>query len=137
VIDQMDVALAVFSPSGHLVMSNLAYGNLWAHDPSERLERSTLRNLAAHWRATTVPSGLWSEFEDYVATLGDRVSWNATARLLDGRVLACTFSPLAGGQLWRPSVRNRQQRSACRSAMTQGLYKAPEAFPACGRSGPR
>lgn len=97
VIDQMDTALAVFSPAGHLVMSNLAYASLWAHDPAEALERSTLRTLAAHWRATTVPSGLWSEFEDYVATIGDRVCWNATARLLDGRTLACTFSPLAGG----------------------------------------
>jgi PAS domain-containing protein len=97
VIDQMETALAVFSPSGHLVMSNLAYAALWAHDPAENLERSTLRNLAAHWRATTSPSGLWSEFEDYVATIGDRVSWDANARLLDGRSLACTFSPLAGG----------------------------------------
>lgn len=97
VIDQMDMALAVFSPSGHLVMSNLAYANVWAHDPAETLERSTLRKLAEHWRAVTVPSGLWSEFEDYVATIGDRISWNATARLLDGRTLACTFSPLAGG----------------------------------------
>ena len=97
VIDQMDTALAVFSPAGHLVMSNLAYANLWAHNPAEALERCTLRTLTAHWRTTTVPSGLWAEFEDYVATIGDRVSWNATARLLDGRMLACTFSPLAGG----------------------------------------
>ena len=56
-----------------------------------------MRGLSQHWRAQTAPSSLWAEVEDYVATIGDRVNWQAEARLLDGRVLGCAFSALAGG----------------------------------------
>ena len=56
-----------------------------------------MRNLADHWRAGSAPDALWSEVEDYVATIGDREGWQAEARLLDGRLLTCRFSPLAGG----------------------------------------
>lgn len=97
VIDEISTALAVFSSSGRLVMSNRAYATLWAHNPEDVIEGVTLRNLSQHWRSKTAPSALWSEVEDYVGTFGDRVKWNAEARLLDGRRLECSFSSLAGG----------------------------------------
>lgn len=97
VIDEMDEAIAVFSQSGQLVMSNNCYATLWGHDPAESLGDSTVRSLSAHWRASSAPSPIWAEVEDYVATVGDRESWRGEARLLDGRLLSCRFSPLAGG----------------------------------------
>lgn len=97
VVDQMDEAIAVFSQSGQLVMSNNSYGQLWGHDPSLNLEDCSVRSLSAHWRAVSAPSGVWAEIDDYVATVGDRTTWQAEARLLDGRLLACRFAPLAAG----------------------------------------
>ena len=97
VIDEMEEAVAVFSPSGQLVMSNLAYALLWAHDPESNLKATTIRTVAAHWRALSAPSALWSEAEEFISTVGNRVAWRAEARLLDGRLLSCRFAPLAGG----------------------------------------
>jgi PAS domain-containing protein len=97
VIDQMEDAITVFDQSGLLVISNAAYARLWGHDPSLWVSACNLRNLTAHWRSLTPPSGLWSELEAYVATIGDREAWQAEARLLDGRLLGCRFAPLAGG----------------------------------------
>lgn len=97
VVDQLDEAITVFSADGTTVMSNAAYVQLWGHDPTVSLEDSTVRNLAAHWRDHSAPSAVWAEVEDFVATVGDRQSWSAEARLLDGRLVACRFAPLAGG----------------------------------------
>ena len=93
----MDEAVAVFSPSGQLVMSNLAYALLWAHDPEGTMQGDAIRAVAAHWRAHSAPGSLWSEAEEFISTVGNRVAWRAEARLLDGRLLTCRFAPLSGG----------------------------------------
>ncbi|EKD61430.1 MAG: hypothetical protein ACD_54C00240G0001 [uncultured bacterium] len=105
VIDEVDEAIVVFAQSGQLVMSNTAYAAIWGHDPAELMGDSTVRSLSAHWRAQSAPSVIWSEAEDYVATVGDRATWQGEARLLDGRLVSCRFAPLAAGAtlaLFRP-----------------------------------
>lgn len=97
VIDELDEAVAVFTQSGQLVMSNTAYSTLWGHDPAAGLGDCDVGILAAHWRELSAPAKIWTDVEDYVATIGDRESWRAEARLLDGRLLQCRFSPLAAG----------------------------------------
>lgn len=97
VIDEMDEAVAVFSPSGHLVMSNRAYGHLWQHDPEQKMGDDSIRSISRQWRAQSAPSGLWSEAEEFISTVGNRVAWGNETRLLDGRRLLCRFSPLSGG----------------------------------------
>ncbi len=98
VMDSLDEALAVFSPSGLLVMSNTAYTALWGHDPAGSLAaESGITMLADHWRKQTATSPIWEEAEDFVVTLGERKAWDGDARLSDGRLLRCRFVPLAGG----------------------------------------
>ena len=97
VIDQIDDAIAVFSESGALVMSNAAYAGTWGHDPAASLSDTTLRTLCNHWRALSAPSAVWADIEDFAANLGDRRAWSAEVRLLDGRLLDCRFAPLAAG----------------------------------------
>ena len=97
VIDSMDEAVAVFSETGHLVMTNAAYARLWGHDPSETLSGGTIRALSGHWRTLSAPNPVWAEAEEFVATIGDRDHWSREARLLDGRMMSCRFRPLAGG----------------------------------------
>lgn len=97
VIDELDEAVAVFAQSGQLVMSNAAYSALWGHDPAAGLAECTAGSLATHWRSLSSASRLWNDVEDYVATIGDRESWKAEARLLDGRLVQCRFSPLSAG----------------------------------------
>lgn len=97
VIDSMDEAVAVFSESGLLVMTNTSYGQLWNHDPAEKLAGGGIAALSRHWRSQTAPGTLWTEAEEFVATVGDREAWTGASRLLDGRLIQCRFMPLAGG----------------------------------------
>lgn len=97
VIDEIDEAIAVFSESGLLVMSNAAYAGVWGHDPAAGLGESNLRSLCNHWRALSAPNAIWAEIEDFAANPGDRRAWSAEVRLLDGRLLDCRLAPLASG----------------------------------------
>ncbi len=97
VIDALNVAIAVFSQSGQLVMSNKAYADLWDDDPGSRLEEKTLQTMSQHWRQHSAASSLWSEIESFSAMVGNRQEWQAEAQLLDGRDLQCRVAPLAGG----------------------------------------
>lgn len=97
VIDEMEEAVAVFSPAGHLVMTNRAYGALWLHDPEKDMGDNSIRDVSRQWRMQTTPTSLWSEAEEFISTVGNRIPWTHEARLLDGRLLACRFAPLSGG----------------------------------------
>lgn len=97
VIDSMDEAVAVFSETGALVMTNIAYSKLWLHDPSINLSGDGIKSLAKYWRTVAAPNPIWAEAEEFVCTIGDREIWAGEARLLDGRLINCRFLPLAGG----------------------------------------
>ncbi|MDZ4094646.1 MAG: PAS-domain containing protein [Paracoccaceae bacterium] len=97
VIDAMADAIAVFSQSGILVMSNAAYAALWGHDPAAALGESGIATLCAHWRGLSAPTTIWADAESFVATLGERTRCGGEARLTDGRLVDCSFKPLQGG----------------------------------------
>lgn len=97
VIDEIPDAIAVFSQSGQLVLSNLAYTDLWNHDPAASLGESGIAALCRYWANLTAPSNVWAEVENFVASIGDRDTWNAEARLTDGRLVSCRFAPITGG----------------------------------------
>jgi PAS domain-containing protein len=97
VIDEVDEAIAVFSPAGQLVMSNSGYARLWGGEPVEGLAEATLRSLSARWRMLCSPCTVWADLEDFASNPGDRALWRAEVRLLDGRLIDCRFAPLSGG----------------------------------------
>ncbi len=97
VIDSMDEAMAVFSETGILVMTNAAYAKLWGHDPGENLTSDGITSLSRHWRSKTAPNGVWAEAEEFVCTIGDREIWSDEVRMLDGRLISCRFTPLSAG----------------------------------------
>jgi PAS domain-containing protein len=97
VIDAVEEAVAVFSQGGQLLMSNLAYTQLWNHDPAVLLSDAGIGRLSVWWRDHSAPTLLWDDAVDFVAALGDRSPWEGEVRLLDGRLLTCRFRPLTGG----------------------------------------
>ena len=97
VIDTVDEAVAVFSQGGQLVMSNLAYAQLWKHDPAVMLSDAGIVTLCSWWRDHSAPSLMWDDASDFVLSLGERLGWDGEARMLDGRLLGCKFRPLTGG----------------------------------------
>ena len=97
VIDEIPDAIAVFSQSGQMVMSNLAYTDLWNHDPAATLGESNIAILCKYWSGLTAPTTVWAEVENFAAAIGSRDVWNAEARMSDGRLVSCRFAPIAGG----------------------------------------
>jgi PAS domain-containing protein len=97
VIDGLDEAIAVFSQSGQLVMSNVAYSRLWGHDPAATLGDATMAGLLGQWKSQAAPTPLWDQLEDMAASPADRQAIRTDLRLKDGRLIACHFSPLEGG----------------------------------------
>jgi len=98
VIDAFDAAIAVFSASGMLVMSNAAYAALWGHDPAASLgAEGGVAKMCEYWRSVAAPSAIWDRVEDFTTELGERDAWQDTARLSDGQRITCQFSSLAGG----------------------------------------
>ena len=125
VIDQFDEAIAVFSDGGQLVMSNSAYAALWGADPAVSLDDASLRSLCGHWRNQSATSPIWNDLEDFAANQGDRTTWRAEARLLDGRLIDCRFAPLAAGATLT-GFRIREVAGAAKTLLTDkpGLLRA-------------
>ncbi len=97
VIDQMAEAIVVFGQAGQLMWSNMAYSQLWGHDPNATLGEASIRNLGDHWKSLSAPSKIWIEIDEFVQTIGDRQPWIGELRLSDGRLIRCRIAPVAGG----------------------------------------
>lgn len=98
VIDAMEEAIAVFTASGMLVISNAAYAALWGHDPAGTLDgEAGIAAVCEHWRRRCAVTGVWDRVEDFAVAFGPRVGWSDEVRMTDGRPVACRFERLAGG----------------------------------------
>jgi hypothetical protein len=98
VIDAMDEAIAVFSASGQMVLSNVAYSTFWGHDPAGTLgEDAGIIATCNYWRDQAAPGTLWDKAEDFVIASGPRDNWAAETRLLNGDLITCRFAALDGG----------------------------------------
>ena len=97
VLDSLDEAIAVFSPAGHLTMSNRVYADLWDCDPSTTLKDVTMLEASRRWQKLCNPTPVWGDARDFAATIGERSNWSAEVHLRDGRRLFCRFEALPGG----------------------------------------
>lgn len=99
VLDQLEEAIAVFSPGGVLTVSNAAYGRLWGIDPSVAPGQIGILDALRAWQARAHPAPLWGAARDFVATRGGSAPAGPAgeAELTDGRRIACRFAQLQGG----------------------------------------
>jgi PAS domain-containing protein len=97
VLDTLPDAIAVFSASGVLVMSNHSYAKLWSTNNELLLEHRELKTEMAAWQERCIPSPMWTQMRDFIQQLGRRKPWSDDAMLDDGRHLRCHANPIAGG----------------------------------------
>ncbi|KNG93657.1 PAS-domain containing protein [Pseudaestuariivita atlantica] len=97
VLDTLETAVAVFSPSGRLTFSNTAYDRLWGVETDTGLGDVTVQTTSKLWQSRCHPSPAWTDIRDYVMSYGPREEWSAVVRNLDGRSLTCEAEPLSGG----------------------------------------
>ncbi|RVV97996.1 PAS domain-containing protein [Mesobaculum littorinae] len=99
VLDSLPDAIAVFSTSGIMVVSNRAYDRLWKEHSLERVAPVTLGSAIEHWGEMTFPTPVWCDLRGFAEQMGTRAAWPADVQLRDGRRICCRFEPLPGGAL--------------------------------------
>ena len=96
-LDNLDDAIAVFSLTGAMMMSNSMYRSLFHDDPETRLTECSVVDAARTWHAASVPTPVWGDVRDFVLQTTERAEWTADVALKDGRSLACRIVPLPNG----------------------------------------
>ncbi|MEL6839253.1 MAG: PAS-domain containing protein [Pseudomonadota bacterium] len=97
VLDTLSDAIAVFSGSGTLVMSNKAYAELWSTRQSFGLDQRDLQTELQIWRARATPTRMWSDLMSFTQTTSDRKPWQDIVIMDDGRNITCHANPISGG----------------------------------------
>jgi PAS domain-containing protein len=96
-LDNMEDATALFSPTGILLQTNDAYRNLWCEDADSLLTETSIVDESRVWHDRCLPTPVWGDLREFALDAEDRVEWNAHIILTDGRVVDCRFLPITGG----------------------------------------
>src|SRR5690606_7195853 len=70
VLDALQEAVAVFQPSGELLMSNAAFTRLWQFDPGTTLGHVTLMDAVRVWQGQCQPTEVWGAARGLATRIG-------------------------------------------------------------------
>lgn len=98
VIDEMDEAVAVFSPAGTLMLTNANYTSTWAANPGSTSGSNLSRELG-HWRNIVAPTPFWQKLDSFSNGAGERRNLTTTIYRPNGQVIACRATPISGGAI--------------------------------------
>ncbi len=93
-LDQMDTAVAVFSMSGSMILSNEAHQDLWGISESETIRDTTFDQAQNAWQLHSRPSPFWGDLREFLSQIEHRSVWHDRVMLDDGREIECTVLPL-------------------------------------------
>ena len=96
VIDSLEEAIAVFSSSGTLTMSNAAYTHFWGPS-ADGMSEVGLQGEMRRWQDRCAPTPVWGDLRGFVDGFGERAEWFEDVVLEGGQVLSCRFTPLPHG----------------------------------------
>ena len=94
-LDIVEDALVVFSPSGVLTFCNRAYRKLWDQDPEVAFADITIHDAVKVWKSKAQVGTNWAELIHATTTVGARFDKTYDLYLLQGEKLNCTLSPSA------------------------------------------
>ncbi len=96
-LDNMEDATALFSPTGVLLQTNAAYRRLWDVDPDTQFGETSIIDASRMWHDRSLPTPVWGDIREFALDPHDRAEWSAPALLSDGRAMDCRFLPISGG----------------------------------------
>lgn len=96
VVDAMDEAVAVFTDSGVLALTNQSYRDLWNTDPEGDLADQTLPETVGQWRSATEPDPMWDALLAASQSRESEAVWYGEMTLRDGRRLKTRMTRLSG-----------------------------------------
>lgn len=97
IFDGLDDAIAVFSASGTLAITNNAYCTLWQIDPDSSFADIGIIDSMRQWQQLGGLHPLWGDIRDFVLSQDNRADWSSEVRLKDGRQFDCRIHPLQHG----------------------------------------
>ncbi|MFZ3580674.1 PAS-domain containing protein [Loktanella sp. DJP18] len=97
VLNALPDAVAVFSPSNTLMMTNSAYDAIWKDATDSQMTVLDLRSALRTWKARTAPTGLWRELEEFGRLRHDRRMISDRLVLTNGRCVDCEVQAIPGG----------------------------------------
>ena len=97
VLNALPDAIAVFSPSDTLLMTNTAYDTIWQTGSDSQMAVHDLRSALRIWKSRSAPSGFWREIEDFGRLRRDRKTISDQLNLANGRWLTCEVQAIPGG----------------------------------------
>ncbi|WP_296765413.1 PAS-domain containing protein [Sediminimonas sp.] len=96
-MNHLQEAVAVFSPSGVLSFCNAPYCRLWGIDPDSSLAEMTLADCIDHWKGRCRTTPAWARLQAFFSDPGHDAAWQAEVHLTDGQALTCRLVPLNRG----------------------------------------
>ncbi|MBM7067227.1 PAS-domain containing protein [Actibacterium sp. 188UL27-1] len=96
VVDNMEEAVAVFSPGGTLLLTNNTYADLWKSQPDATLNETSIVDATREWQDLCHPSPIWGDARDFVSGDRERAEWDGVVELNEGGHLLCRVAPLTG-----------------------------------------
>lgn len=96
-LDTVEEAMVVFSPTGVLTFSNDAYRRMWDVDPDASFADIMIRDSIVVWKQRFGPSRVWKSISEFVTDFTDRQPWNIEVSAVDGAPLICHLLPLPSG----------------------------------------
>lgn len=97
VMNALPDAIAVFSPSNTLVMTNAAYDEIWQRDDESQMLVHDLRSALRIWKARCGPSSLWQDVENFGQMRRDSHIVSDGLIMTNGRRLDCAVQAITGG----------------------------------------
>jgi len=98
VLDQMPEAIAVFTSTGEIALTNAAYRRLWHGDEDYFLDKTSVFESIRHWQAQCVPSVVWSNVRDALCHFSESEFESRDITLRNGLRLECYVTSLSGGK---------------------------------------
>lgn len=122
VINSLEEAVGVFSPTGTLILSNPAYAALWKMDATSALSEISVSEALASWRSVCRPGGGIEALAEALSPTNGRSAWLGTLSLQNGARLSCRLQPIGGGNTL-VSFRAKTRRPAdAAGKVTQGVF---------------
>jgi PAS domain-containing protein len=97
VLDKIDTAIAVFSPSGLLVLANAPYKALWDASADTSLTENTFLDELGLWQRYAAPSPVWVKLHQTIDKGVPTPGWSDTFILDDKGEVTCTYNALPDG----------------------------------------
>lgn len=97
VLDKLELAICVFSPTGTLTMANSAYRQLWGREDAARIGGQEINDEAKIWQSFTQPTPIWVRLETAVLASTRMEPWSDSVPLEEETNIACHYEPLPDG----------------------------------------